>query len=425
MHIFRKGKLVLLAGLLTPALILAAACGASAPSEPASPTSEDAAPSAAVAVSFMENRLTPETIQVKQGDDVVLNLETDRPGTFHIHGYDLQKDAVVGEVSEFQFVADATGRFRINFHSAPDQSTGSMEHMPMESAVPVSISVSADVVDGGVHVKIDTDGWDWLPEEVNGANIDGAGHAHIYADGVKLSRVYGPYHYVPDLATGEHEIKVSLNSNDHSELSWQGALLEAKTSITIPDATASADHGTPRAIESIEADAPMSLEVTVHEDPLGGYNVQVQPVGFEFSSAIGQSHMPNKGYAMLSIDGEEFNRMYVSWFQTPAQGEGVHTFTVALLNNLGMPYVLEGQPVETSVQVQEGPKGDATGGSQAGHHDASAGPNSPDSMAAAGGGSGAGHHADGSDASAGHHNGGGNASSVEELEVGYLEVLPR
>ncbi|MDE2780936.1 MAG: hypothetical protein OXI91_14850 [Chloroflexota bacterium] len=365
----------------------------------------------------MEDRLTPETIQVRQGDDVVLNLETDRPGTFHIHGYDLQREAVVGESSELQFVANATGRFRVNFHGAPDQTGGSGGHGPMESPVPVTISVSALPVDGGLYVEIDTDGWKWAPQEVNAGNTDGAGHAHIYSDGVKLSRVYGPYHYIPHLAAGEHEIKVSLNSNDHSELTWQGSLLEATTSVAAPEGISATDHGASKAIEAVE---PMSLEVAVYEDPLGGYNLRVLPKGFEFSPAIGQPHQPGRGYAVLSIDGEEFNRLYVPWLQVPAQGEGTHTFTVALRNNQGMPYALEGQPVEVSVQVHEMPQGDDTAGGQ--HQASSAVPNSPDAAAASG--SGAGHHSNGAGASSDHHNGGG-ASSVEELEVGYLEVLPR
>jgi len=364
----------------------------------------------------MEDRLTPETIQVRQGDDVVLNLETDRPGTFHIHGYDLQQEAVVGEASEFQFVANATGRFRINFHGAPDRPGG---HGPMESPVPVTISVSALPVDGGLYVEIDTEGWEWAPEDVNAENTDGAGHAHIYSDGVKLSRVYGPYHYIPNLAAGEHEIKVSLNSNDHSELTWQGSLLEATTSVVAPEGITATQQGAPNAIEAVDSDAPMSLEVAVHEDPLGGYNLQVRPQRFEFSPPTGQPHQPGKGYAVLTIDGEEFNRLYVPWLQVPAQGEGTHTFTVALLNNQGMPYVIKGQPVEVSVQVHEKPRGNDTTGGQ--RQASVAVPNSPDAAAAAG--SGAGHHADGAGASADHHNDG--ASSVEELEVGYLEVLPR
>ncbi|MDE2842131.1 MAG: hypothetical protein OXN21_01985, partial [Chloroflexota bacterium] len=65
MRFFRNGRHVLLAGLLTPALVLAAACGTGSPSEPASSASPGEPPSSTVAVSFMEDRLTPETIQVR------------------------------------------------------------------------------------------------------------------------------------------------------------------------------------------------------------------------------------------------------------------------------------------------------------------------------------------------------------------------
>ena len=273
---FNKGHLFLVLGLLVPAILLLVACGPSAPAgtEPAGGSaavsesvSNGTAQESVVAVNFSGKQLTPETIQVKQDENVTLNLETDRPGSFHIHGYDLEKEAAVGEVTEFQFVANATGRFRITFHGAAspepamtgmdgmkgetpmagmDRSSGehdmssmsgggaasgSMDHGPVESAAPVSVDISATVAEGGVRVKIDTEGWRWAPGEVNSANSDGTGHAHIYADGVKLSRVYGPYHYLPSLESGAHELRVSLNDNGHNELTWQGRPLEAITTV--------------------------------------------------------------------------------------------------------------------------------------------------------------------------------------------------
>ena len=124
---FNKGHLFLVLGFLVLATLLFIACGPSAPAgaEPAGGSaavsesvSNGTAQESVVAVNFSGNQLTPETIRVKQGDDVTLKLETDRPGSFHIHGYDLEKESAVGEVTEFQFVATATGRFRITFHGA-------------------------------------------------------------------------------------------------------------------------------------------------------------------------------------------------------------------------------------------------------------------------------------------------------------------
>ena len=413
MHFFNSFKLVVILVLMVAIFLLAVACGTSAPAAPdEQPAAAEMIQDSVVAVRFTNDLMAPDTIQVKQGDNVTLNLETDRPGSFHIHGYDLEQEVAAGEVTRFQFVANATGRFRINFHGAAQpndaaqmsmdggenvveasSSQGAMEHGPVESAAPVKLDISAEVSEnGGIHVAINTEGWRWAPEEVNGANSDGAGHAHIYADGVKLSRVYGNYHYLPALEPGTREIKVYLNSNDHSEITWQGNALESEMLVTVPEMASMGSLETESMMDPVEAVAPMSLEVIVHEDALGGYNLQVIPSGFEFSQSVGQSHEPGKGYARFSINGEVFNRLYVPWLQVPAQGEGMHTFTVALLNNEGQPYHQNGQPVEMSVTVHEADKADDTSGAAADHHH-------------------------GGDTTAG-------AAEVVELEVGYLEVLP-
>ena len=110
--------LTLLALLLL--LLLLAACGPSAGPQELTLTAK-----------FEAGKLTPETLQAKQGDMVTLQIETDRPGSFHLHGYDLEVAGGVGTVTDFQFVADATGRYRIAFHGGvgPDDSgdTESME----------------------------------------------------------------------------------------------------------------------------------------------------------------------------------------------------------------------------------------------------------------------------------------------------------
>ena len=457
---FNKGYLFLVLGLLVPAIILVIACGPSAPAstEPAGGSaavsesvSNGTAQESVVAVNFSGKQLTPETIQVKQDENVTLNLETDRPGSFHIHGYDLEKEAAVGEVTEFQFVANATGRFRITFHGAASPepamtgtegmkgetpmagmdrtsgehdmssvsggsaASGSMDHGPVESAAPVSVDISATVVDRGVHVKIDTEGWRWAPGEVNSANSDGAGHANIYADGVKLSRVYGPYHYLPSLEPGAHELRASLNDNGHNELTWQGRPLEAITTVIMPEAAAMSAHDSGALGDTVDSEAFMGVNIVAQEDALGGYNLQVEPMGFRFAQAVGESPEPGEGYAVFSINGEVFNRLYVPRLQVPAQGEGMHTFTVALINNEGKPYSYNGQPVEASIQVHEVGKTEDSASAEADHHGSSSTTQTSKDHDSDTGSQGGGHHGDGSS---------GEAAAPVELEVGYLEVWP-
>ena len=435
---FNKGHLFLVLGLLVPAILLFNACGPSAPTgtEPAGGSaavsesiSNGTAQESVVAVSFSGGHLTPETIRVKQGDDVALKLETDRPGSFHIQGYDLEKEAAVGEVTEFQFMANATGRFRITFHGAAspepaitemdgvksETPMAGMDHGPVESAAPVSVDISAIVAEGGVHVKIDTEGWSWAPGEVNSANSDGTGHAHIYADGVKLSRVYGPYHYLPSLESGAHELRVSLNDNGHNELTWQGRALEATTTVFVPEATAMSVHDSSALRDTVDSEAFMGLNIVAHKDALGGYNLQVEPIGFRFAQAVGETGEPGDGYAVFSINGEVFNRLYVPWLQVPAQGEGRHTFTVALINNEGKPYSYNGQPVEASIQVHEGAKTEDSESVAADHHDSSRTTQTATDHDTDTGSQGGGRHGDGAS---------GETAETVELEVGYLEVWP-
>jgi plastocyanin len=60
--------------------------------------------------------MDPVTIRVKQGDMVTLKIDTDESGEFHLHGYDIEQQIEENKVSDFYFVADATGRFRITLH---------------------------------------------------------------------------------------------------------------------------------------------------------------------------------------------------------------------------------------------------------------------------------------------------------------------
>ena len=422
-----KGRLLFLVGLLVPAILLLAACGAN-----------DAPEQIAVTANFTGGQMVPNTITAKQGDTVTLKIESDNPGTFHLHGYDLQGEAGSSSPAEIQFVTDATGRFPLTFHGSPlgtesvmtvtaggegmvmteSSATdhGSMVHGPIESTVPVKVDIATEWDGyGGLHIAIETEGWRWAPEEVNGDNSPGAGHAHVYVDGEKVGRIYGSYHFLPSLEPGSHEIRVSLNSNNHSELTWQGNPLEASTTVNVPSGGVPDHHQMGLTTEPVSAETPMSLEVVAHKDPLGGYNLQVIPNGFEFAQGVGLSHSPGKGHAQLAIDGETATTIFVPWLKLPSQGEGMHTFAVSLLNNDGKPYQYNGNPVEASAQVHEEPKAEDAGSDGAG------GSASSDKASAD-------HHGGsaGSQAVGDHHNqaGGGGGDSTEP-EVGYLEVLPR
>ena len=244
----RKTVPTISAGLLSlaaTALIMAAACGG----EP-----EDVEVSATI----RDDRMSPDTIQVKHNDAVTLKIDSDIPGAFHLHGYDIEREVIPGEVTDFAFTADATGRFRISFHKAgsgggpghghgepgEDDGHGSMSQEPIESEVPVSVELSATAEpNGGVNVVIATENWRWAPDEVDQDHVPGSGHAHIYVDGEKIDRVYGPTYLLTGLSPGTHKVRVTLNANSHNELLVNGEMVEDGVTVTVEESSHAGGHG--------------------------------------------------------------------------------------------------------------------------------------------------------------------------------------
>ena len=64
-----------------------------------------------------------QVLRVKQGDLVKLRWTTDEPMTLHLHGYNIEKDAKPGAVTEFAFKAYATGRYPITVHGPENHFT--------------------------------------------------------------------------------------------------------------------------------------------------------------------------------------------------------------------------------------------------------------------------------------------------------------
>lgn len=95
----------------------------------------------------------------------------------------------------------------------------------------ITISVTPDTM-AGWNLSVKTKNFTFTPEKVNQTNVLNEGHAHIYIDGVKLTRLYGTSYHISDLSIGEHEISVSLNANDHSDYVLNGKPIVAKQKIT-------------------------------------------------------------------------------------------------------------------------------------------------------------------------------------------------
>ncbi len=231
--------------------------------------------------------LTRDDLRVSQGDMVRLVIEADEEGEVHLHGYNLTASVSPGYPGELVFEAATAGAFALNFHVfAAENNKAAGDHHGAEapetvvSETPLSVAIIAEPdAHGGVDVQIVAGGFRFAPELVDQAHTPGAGHAHIYADGVRLARVFENEYHIEKLTPGEHEIRVSLNTNDHSDLMYGGKNVEATATVTVPDV--GQGHGDGQDQQSADGDghghshgAPSEREV-VAEVHLG--NLEVFP----------------------------------------------------------------------------------------------------------------------------------------------------
>lgn len=98
-------------------------------------------------------------------------------------------------------------------------------------AIPtVTLDVEPDPVSGyNVHVR--TENFRWAPDNVNGKDRPGEGHAHLYVNGERVARLYGPWYHLDGLEPGDHTIRVTLNSNSHADLVLDGEPVAASEEI--------------------------------------------------------------------------------------------------------------------------------------------------------------------------------------------------
>lgn len=77
----------------------------------------------------------------------------------------------------------------------------------------------------GWNLEIKTTNFTFTPENLGIGNNANHGHAHLYVNGKKITRIYSNWHYISELPQGENEIKVTLNTDSHQDLVYQGQII--------------------------------------------------------------------------------------------------------------------------------------------------------------------------------------------------------
>lgn len=115
----------------------------------------------------------------------------------------------------------------------PQHDHGMLDVQSLDENAPVptiKVLLEPDSMSGW-NVKIITSNFTFTPGLVGEDPELGEGHAHIYVDGYKFARVYSDWFHLKDLTPGQHEVRVSLNANDHSAWSNNGSEISTTTII--------------------------------------------------------------------------------------------------------------------------------------------------------------------------------------------------
>ncbi len=234
--------------------------------------------------------------------------------------------------------------------TAADHQDASGEDEPEEEAATDAISVAVEATPDpmtGVNVTVTTTGFRWAPEHASGGHVDGEGHAHLYVDGERVGRLYGDHVHLP-LEPGEHEIRVTLNGNDHSDLVVDGEVIEATTTVEVPERGGSmAGHA-----HGAHPTDGLAVRVTAEPDAMAGVNVRVETEGFTWApDHASGAHVDGEGHGHLYVDGERLGRVYGEWFHLSLD-PGSYEIRVTLNGNDHADYLVEGAPVEATVTVE-------------------------------------------------------------------------
>jgi len=117
---------------------------------------------------------------------------------------------------------------------------GGMAHMMYnitdnESEPGVSVIIHDDPKSGW-NVEVNVTNFTFAPRNASTVHVFGEGHAHLYIDGVKITRLYSPWYFIPELVNGSHQVRVTLNTNSHADYAINGTVVEATASVLVVNA---------------------------------------------------------------------------------------------------------------------------------------------------------------------------------------------
>ncbi len=102
-------------------------------------------------------------------------------------------------------------------HSHMNHSHKKREILPGKPVPGVDLFVYQDSMKGW-NLELKLTNFKFAPETVNQSSNPNEGHAHLYINDKKITRIYSNWYYLGSLEPGRNKITVSLNTNKHEDL---------------------------------------------------------------------------------------------------------------------------------------------------------------------------------------------------------------
>lgn len=131
-------------------------------------------------------------------------------------------------------------------HADPAEHGVSMDHAAMDHGMDHDTPIEVDAADApdlsiemtkdamaGYNLHVIVENFEFSPRRASLDHAKGQGHAHVYVNGVKQGRLYGPWMHLDGLPNGEVLVEVTLNANNHRPLALAGEPIKASATVSV------------------------------------------------------------------------------------------------------------------------------------------------------------------------------------------------
>lgn len=139
-----------------------------------------------------------------------------------------------GEVTTKATLSAASGGMNMSgqgMHHSMNFATGMTLGVETAPAIMLSVNREGD----GWRIRAETERFTFAPAAMDGAHVPGEGHGHLYVGGLKIMRMTTAEALIGALPPGRHDVRVTLNTNNHMAYRTDAGPVTATATIDVPE----------------------------------------------------------------------------------------------------------------------------------------------------------------------------------------------